>query len=95
MEKYERQIAQQVKFDVKEQEVATMVVNGVQQGSRIAKQVVITCPSCGEIIMTFQEGVSVLDIYKELAIQDTTNFPKFCPRCGQRIMCDKRVVSEQ
>ena len=88
--------AQQVRFTIKEKEVATMVVNGLTQQSRMIKYVAMTCPQCGCTIMEFSEGLTLVDIYQQLApISPLKDFPKYCHECGTRIMCDKSIVGEQ
>lgn len=88
--------AQQVKFSIKEKEVATVIVNGVAQQPRKIQYVVVTCPNCGSELMAFQDGIPLVDIYKELSLHSPIeNFPKYCHECGTKITCDKSVVDEQ
>lgn len=92
----ENNFAQQVKFEIKEKEVATMTINGVATETQKVKYVSAKCPNCGSEIISFQEGVRLVDIYKQLAqISPVKDFPKFCHECGTRIMCDKSIVGEQ
>ena len=90
------EFAQQVKFDYVEEEVATMVVNGMTQETRKIQCVVITCPKCDEAILKFNPGISMVDVYKEFGLNGTPkDFPTHCPHCGAKIMCDKTIVSTQ
>lgn len=89
-------IAQQVKFTIKEKEVATMIINGVSQGTRKIQHVVASCPNCSRVLINFDEGRQLVDIYKYLASQSpVTDIPKYCPSCGTKLMCDKSIVDEQ
>ena len=88
--------AQQVKFQIKEKQMATMIVNGVAQESRTIQYVSMKCPSCEQEIMAFQDGLPLVEIYKELAQQGSLkDFPSYCHHCGAKIMCDKSVVDTQ
>lgn len=94
MEEIEKTFAKQVDFEIREQEVATMVINGVPQENQVVKQVVITCPNCGNIITSFQANIPLVEIYKELAKAGSVDLG-FCSKCGQKLFCDKSIVSEQ
>lgn len=96
MDDWKKTLRHQVNFEIKEKEVATIVVNGVAQESRKVQYVVITCPTCGVDLLSFPEGVQLVDIYKELATQSPIeNFQGHCQVCGTRLMCDKSIVDEQ
>ena len=88
--------SQQVVFDIISEQVATMVINGVAQNSQEMRSVVIKCPSCDDVIIKFNSGIPLVEIYKRFGLEGTPeNFPKFCPHCGAKIMCDKTIVSTQ
>ena len=87
---------QQVKFDYVDEEVATMVVNGVAQESQKVQCVAIKCPKCEDVIIKFRAGIPMVEIYKQFGLDGTPeDFPKYCPHCGAKIMCDKTIVSTQ
>ena len=91
------EIAQEVKFVVEEVETPTMIINGVAQESQKIPRVVIKCPECGTSIVSFKEGVDLVDIYKELGENGVPEnmIPKYCPSCGKKLSCHKEVVDEQ
>lgn len=88
--------AQQVKFEIKTKDVATMVINGIAQQSKEVSYVSVVCPQCGCELIAFQEGIPLVEIYKELARHSPLEeFPKYCHECGTKLICDKSIVSEQ
>ena len=91
------EFAQEVKFVVEEIETPTMIVNGVAQESQKIPRVTIKCPSCGASLVSFKEGASLVDVYKELGEQGVPEdmVPKYCPHCGTKLSCNKEIVNEQ
>lgn len=96
MENYEKEFAQQVEFEVKEQEVAMMIINGVAQETSKVKYVEIVCPQCKNTLTSFQPGITLEDVYGVLGVHnDAVRLSAHCPHCGQKIMCDKSFVDTQ
>jgi len=96
MEDYEKELARQVEFEVKEQEVATMVINGVAQETSKVKYVEIVCPQCKNTLTNFQPGITLEEVYGVLgAHNDLIRLSTYCPHCGQKLVCDKSFVDTQ
>ena len=90
------EIAQEVKFVVEEKEMSTIIVNGVPQDVVKVPQVIIKCSNCNNSLVSFREGIELVDIYRELGEQGTPEnmLPKYCPHCGVKLSCNKEIVDE-
>ena len=88
-------IPEAVEFEVSKKQFATMIINGVAQNAQEIEVISMVCPHCKNVLMTFDAGIPLVEVYKAFAELDTSRFVPYCPSCRTKLSYDKRIVSEQ
>lgn len=91
----ENNFAKAVTFEVKTKQIATMIINGVSQSKEFVNYVVMKCPHCGEVLTHYDDGVSMVSVYKDLANAHVSPQTQYCMYCGGKLTLDKSIVDEQ
>lgn len=86
MNNWEKEIPQLVEVKTKQVPVQRMVINGQEQVIN-GEVCVLCCPRCGDVIQSFQPGVTEVEILKALCTDDEEALKKtlWCSKCGQKL----------
>lgn len=77
-------------------DIPVAIINGQITQTQQVDTVVLTCPSCGNIIQAFKDGLDIADVNKALVTEELQNelykVAKYCPQCGQALSYDRSVI---
>ena len=70
-------------------------INGQEQ-ILTQKVLALACPKCKQVLMPFNQNVSILQVNLELADNFTSYEEniKYCPKCGCELRFNKEIVEE-